>query len=353
MANRIESIWDALRNSMNPEEEQVDPISNSYSQGQGYNYPVPNEWGDSYQTFSNVDTSPMIPVTDKQVVQQPVPQQMSNNITTPFDMASIPHNTTGEEHVAPVEEPGFMSKMGDGISDFWNDEEKMANLAIGLNSMRLNPDANLAKAMQTKIDGLQKKKTTNQTLEFLKINRPEIAKLVEAGIPLKDAISMIDEKGKDGDELRKQFLNLPTTKAFASQATSYGRLIDSASDPSPAGDLALVFNFMKILDPGSTVREGEFATASNAGGVDDKMKSMYNSVIEGTILSEDQRADFLNRAGKLYKGAENLYNKTSSYYEGLSGKTQAEFAPDLRYTSPNKKETLPEKARRILKQQGI
>jgi hypothetical protein len=168
MANRLESIWDALRNSMNPEEEQANPIGNSYSQGHGYNYPVPNEWGDSYQTFSNVDTSPMIPVTDKQVVQQPVPQQMSNNITTPFDMASIPNNTTGEEYVAPVEEPGFMSKMGDGISDFWNDEEKMANLAIGLNSMRLNPDANLAKAMQTKIDRLQKNKGLTTGVKWLR-----------------------------------------------------------------------------------------------------------------------------------------------------------------------------------------
>ena len=38
MANRLESIWDALRNSMNPEEEQANPIGNSYSQGHGYNY---------------------------------------------------------------------------------------------------------------------------------------------------------------------------------------------------------------------------------------------------------------------------------------------------------------------------
>ncbi len=59
-----------------------------------------------------------------------------------------------------------------------------------------------------------------------------------------------------------------------------------------AGDMALIFNYMKMLDPGSTVREGEFANAQNAGGVDDKIVSMYNNIINGQRLTETQRADF-------------------------------------------------------------
>lgn len=106
------------------------------------------------------------PVTDKQVVQPFTPQIQNSVNQTP-----------------PVEEPGFMSKMGDGISDFWNDEEKMANLAIGLNSMRLNPDANLAKAMQTKIDRLQKRKASTKTSEALRnMGRTDLADLVDKGV---------------------------------------------------------------------------------------------------------------------------------------------------------------------------
>jgi hypothetical protein len=106
------------------------------------------------------------PVTDKQVVQPFTPQIQNSVNQTP-----------------PREEPSFMSKMGDGISDFWNDEEKMANLAIGLNSMRLNPDANLAKAMQTKIDRLQKTKGNNKTAEALRqMGRVDLADLVEKGV---------------------------------------------------------------------------------------------------------------------------------------------------------------------------
>ena len=53
---------------------------------------------------------------------------------------------------------------------------------------------------------------------------------------------------------------------------AYGR-IHAAKDapPSGASDIALLYGYMKVLDPGSTVREGEFATASNAGGIPDKI----------------------------------------------------------------------------------
>lgn len=87
---------------------------------------------------------------------------------------------------------------------------------------------------------------------------------------------------------------------FVKVRDAFGRIQASAADPSAAGDLALLFNYMKVLDPGSTVREGEFATAQNAGGVDDRISSLYNSVINGTRLTADQRADFLNRSQRLF-----------------------------------------------------
>jgi hypothetical protein len=51
---------------------------------------------------------------------------------------------------------------------------------------------------------------------------------------------------------------------------------------------------MKSLDPNSTVREGEYANAQNAGGVDAKIRNFYNSATKGTILTPEQRADFLS-----------------------------------------------------------
>lgn len=116
------------------------------------------------------------------------------------------------------------------------------------------------------------------------------------------------------------------TKGFQDVTDSFGRIQASAEDPSPAGDLALIFNYMKVLDPGSTVREGEFATAQQSAGVPDRVVAQYNSVVNGQRLSESQRADFYNRAGKLYQKAADLYGQRKNQYAQLA--TNYGFDPE-------------------------
>jgi len=93
------------------------------------------------------------------------------------------------------------------------------------------------------------------------------------------------------------------TNVFAKQDDAFGRIRASAQDPSAAGDLALIFNYMKLLDPGSTVREGEFATAQNAGGVEDRTRALFGRLLQGTRLTPKQRRDFVGRSEKLYTTA--------------------------------------------------
>ena len=119
------------------------------------------------------------------------------------------------------------------------------------------------------------------------------------------------EKGKlqfdRTNKLREQVKKVDPD--FTKVNDAYTRIKASAQDPSPAGDLALIFNYMKMLDPGSTVREGEFATASNAAGVDTRVANAYNRVIEGTRLSEPQRKDFLGRSEMLFDAADKNFTK--------------------------------------------
>ena len=67
--------------------------------------------------------------------------------------------------------------------------------------------------------------------------------------------------------------------------------------------MALIFNFMKMLDPGSTVREGEFASAQNTSGVDDKIINFYNQALKGTRLNDSQRAGLRAQSTGLFKTA--------------------------------------------------
>ena len=69
-----------------------------------------------------------------------------------------------------TEEPGFFDKIGSGMSDFFGDEERMARMTIALNSMRLNPDPNIAKSMENKLERLSKRKGANRSVDWLRAN---------------------------------------------------------------------------------------------------------------------------------------------------------------------------------------
>jgi hypothetical protein len=98
---------------------------------------------------------------------------------------------------------------------------------------------------------------------------------------------------------------------------------------------------MKVLDPGSVVREGEFATAQNAGGIDERVRSLYNQVIEGTRLTEAQRADFVDRAGRLYGGAQEQYQSIADQYTEFA--RQAGLDPNLVIPDFGFKGSVPDK----------
>lgn len=75
-----------------------------------------------------------------------------------------------------------------------------------------------------------------------------------------------------------------------------------------AGDQSLIFAYMRILDPSSTVREGEFATAEQARGVPESVMAQYNKAIKGERLTPAQRMDFKNTANKLAQAQYQSYS---------------------------------------------
>ena len=117
-------------------------------------------------------------------------------------------------------------------------------------------------------------------------------------------------------QLRTQFDGL--TKDYRSVKDAYNRVQSSASNPSAAGDLSLIFNYMKMLDPGSTVREGEFATAQNATGVPQRVLNSYNKTMKGERLSESQRKDFLGQTKNLFAAQEKTFKQVKNKYTNIA-----------------------------------
>ncbi|MEX0349849.1 MAG: hypothetical protein AB3N15_10545 [Paracoccaceae bacterium] len=139
---------------------------------------------------------------------------------------------------------------------------------------------------------------------------------------------------EDESKLRKEFTGLQPVKDFQKQAGAYGRIVASAEDPSAAGDLALIFNYMKLLDPGSVVRESEFATAANSTGVDERVRNLYNRLLSGERLAPEQRRDFVGRAAKLYGQASSQHEEVAGQYGTTAenyGLDSARTIPDFRF----------------------
>lgn len=135
---------------------------------------------------------------------------------------------------------------------------------------------------------------------------------------VKAAATAEGDKVKDETALRKEYEGLNPTKEFDKLNANYGRIRASVDKPSASGDIALIFSFMKMLDPQSTVREGEFATAEQAGGVPARVLNLYNSVVNGERLAPEVRKDLVTRAEKLFSTATETMATVNERYEGLA-----------------------------------
>jgi hypothetical protein len=107
-----------------------------------------------------------------------------------------------------------------------------------------------------------------------------------------------------------------TTKSIQAAADQFRTMVamaEGAKAGSPQAQIGLIFSYMKTLDPGSVVRESEYATASNAAGVPERVRNQYNKVLDGTFLTPEQVDGFL-AAGRgsaaQWRRQQDLHRKT-------------------------------------------
>ena len=157
-------------------------------------------------------------------------------------------------------------------------------------------------------------------------NRPQSVGVAGPGGQVLPSNEQIDNEAKLRGEYTGQL------KEFVQVRDAFGRVATAAQDPSAAGDLALIFNYMKMLDPGSVVREQEFANAQNAAGVPERIRAAYNNALKGERLTEATRTDFVDRASRLFENQLGGANKTREVYSGLAGQygfDPSRVTPDL------------------------
>jgi hypothetical protein len=94
----------------------------------------------------------------------------------------------------------------------------------------------------------------------------------------------------------------------------------SGADKTGAGDMARIFNYMKMLDPGVSVMEGDIRNAENTQGATDKFKTFVRKVKTGEKLSKTQRENFDSMARQLVEKSKKRSKPTIDYYVNLGKK---------------------------------
>jgi hypothetical protein len=211
-------------------------------------------------------------------------------------------------------------------------------LGSGLHMAALGRQTDMESAEKLKADA-KADKQANATLDYFRQKHPDLAMKVEAGLPVSEAWNeamareapkapaapiklgagdtLLDpntyeplvsipkpEDAKDAFNMEKdltsQYLGTDPLKSYQTVRNGYEKVRASSQLDSGPGDISMIFAYMKMLDPTSVVREGEFATAENAGGVGQQISNIYNRLLSGERLTPELRKQFLAAADQLY-----------------------------------------------------
>jgi hypothetical protein len=127
---------------------------------------------------------------------------------------------------------------------------------------------------------------------------------------------MVDgQKGFDNEmKLGGAFKQEPIYKDHSAVHSAFSQINASLAQGTPISDTAAATKIMKILDPGSVVRESELGMAMAAGGRMDRLKNYVEQSVNGTKLTPQQRIDFGNLAAELTAASAHTYNQKRSEY---------------------------------------
>lgn len=138
-------------------------------------------------------------------------------------------------------------------------------------------------------------------------------------VDVKPVIDMTGgQKGFENEmKLAGAFKQEPIYKDFSDMKSSFGQVVSSLSQGTPIGDVAGATKVMKLLDPGSVVRETELGIAMAAAGRMDRLNNYFTNMMTGQKLTPTQREDFKALSNELYAAAGDAYNKKRREYEGF------------------------------------
>lgn len=116
------------------------------------------------------------------------------------------------------------------------------------------------------------------------------------------------------NKLRDEYTKL--TQDFRTVQDAYSKI--QATSDTGAGDMSLLYAYVKLLDPGSVVRESEFATAAASGSFGDRIQGAVQRILTGQRLPPDLRQQFLSEASSIYTAQKQGFDRLTGVYTELA-----------------------------------
>jgi hypothetical protein len=129
------------------------------------------------------------------------------------------------------------------------------------------------------------------------------------------------EKGFTNEfKIKDAFSAEPVYKEYQGMKSAFSQIQESLKKANPIGDVAAATKIMKLLDPGSVVRESELGIAMAASGKMDRLTNYVDMYKNGTLLTPSQRNEFNALATELFAASSKAYNDKRGEYAGFGAK---------------------------------
>lgn len=123
---------------------------------------------------------------------------------------------------------------------------------------------------------------------------------------------------KTADALRKEYNGQLKEAGYMELEQNYEKIKRAIDQKTPISDVASATSIMKLLDPGSVVRESELEMAMKTTGLWDRMTSFSERTLKGTKLTQPQRDEFEDLAREFYEVAKDTKVKIDRRYADIA-----------------------------------
>jgi len=206
---------------------------------------------------------------------------------------------------------------------------KLANELAQLNvldkqiDLEFKPDQ-----LQENLDNIKlRNKELSQNIDFNDKNN--VLLLATNNAKLEEIQYKIDNPKVDWEQItteqkfRKEFNDLPQIESVVETNKFYNEITDlvasQKTNPDGPTDIAILFNYMKMIDPTSVVREGEQYMIQNAANLPNSLVAKFKSLTTtGETLPADVRKNIKRATETIMKSRVKTYNTLYDQYSKIA-----------------------------------